>query len=107
VNARAKATQTKVDLANATPEQIAQYQEAQQGLSGALSRLLVTVEKYPDLKANQGFLDLQSQLEGTENRINTERNRFNEDANSYKTLVEKFPNNLFAGIFGFKAIPLF
>ena len=107
VNARAKATQTKVDLASATPEQIAQYQQAQQGLSGALSRLLVTVEKYPDLKANQGFLDLQSQLEGTENRINTERNRFNEDANSYKTLVEKFPNNLFAGIFGFKAIPLF
>jgi len=107
VNARAKATATTVDVANATPEQLAQFQQAQQGLSSALSRLLVTVEKYPDLKANQNFLELQSQLEGTENRINIERNRFNEVATTYRNTIQKFPNNLFAGVFGFDALPLF
>ncbi|MCK0130089.1 LemA family protein [Flavobacteriaceae bacterium F08102] len=107
VNARAKATSTTIDVANATPEQLAQFQQAQQGLTSALSRLLVTVEKYPDLKANQSFLDLQSQLEGTENRINTERNRFNEVATTYRNAIQKFPNNIFAGMFGFDAMPLF
>jgi len=107
VNARAKATQTKIDLANATPEQIAQYQQAQQGLNSALGRLLVTVEKYPDLHANQNFLELQSQYEGSENRVNVARLKFNKEATKYRNRVEKFPNNIFAGIFGFKALPLF
>ena len=101
IEARAKATQTTIDPTNITPEQLAQFQEAQQGLSGALSRLLVTVERYPDLKANQNFVELQSQLEGTENRINVERNRYNEAVNIYNKHIKIFPNSFFAGILGF------
>ncbi|MFN5793376.1 MAG: LemA family protein [Bacteroidota bacterium] len=99
VEARAKATSMTVDASNLNPENIQKFQAAQDGLSGALSRLLVTIEKYPDLKANQNFLELQSQLEGTENRINVERNRFNELVKEYNTYIKKFPNNLIAGLF--------
>jgi len=102
IEARAKATSTTIDVNDLTPEKMAAFQEAQAGLSSALSRLLVTVERYPDLKANQNFLELQSQLEGTENRINVERNRFNEAVNTYDIHTTKFPNKLLAGWFGFK-----
>ncbi|WP_315817643.1 LemA family protein [Paraflavitalea speifideaquila] len=81
---------------------MAQFQQAQGELSGALSRLLVTVEKYPDLKANQNFQDLQKQLEGTENRIKVSRNDFNTAVQGYNSTVRRFPNNLFSGMFGFK-----
>jgi LemA protein len=84
------------------PAQMAQFQAAQQNLSNALSRLLVVVEKYPELKANQNFLELQSQLEGTENRIAVERRRFNEASQTYNTYVLKFPNSMVAGMSGFK-----
>lgn len=97
---RASSIQISADDLN-DPQKIQQFQQAQQQLSGALSRMLVTVEKYPELKANQNFRDLQVQLEGTENRISTERQRFNEAVQSYNTSVKRFPNNLFAGIFGF------
>ncbi|MEI6522323.1 MAG: LemA family protein [Bacteroidota bacterium] len=99
VEARAKATSMTIDPSNLNPENIQKFQAAQDGLSGALSRLLVTIEKYPDLKANQNFLELQSQLEGTENRINVERNKFNELVKEYNTYIKKFPNNLIAGLF--------
>ena len=102
IEARSKASSIQVsadDLNN--PQKVQQFQQAQQQLSGALSRLLVTVEKYPELKANQNFRDLQIQLEGTENRISTERQRFNESVQSYNTMVQRFPNNVFAGLFGF------
>jgi LemA protein len=89
------------------PETLKQFQEAQGGLTSALSKLLVTVEKYPDLKANQNFLELQSQLEGTENRIKVARDEFNESVKTYNVKVKKFPNNLFAGIFGFRSRPYF
>ena len=102
VNARAKATSMTIDPANLTPENIAKFQQAQGELSGALSRLLVTIEKYPDLKANQNFRDLQAQLEGTENRIKVARNDFNGSVQSFNTIVKSFPNNIFAGMFGFK-----
>ena len=102
IEARAKATQTTVDPSNITPEQLAQFQQAQSGLSGALSRLLVTIERYPELKANQNFLELQSQLEGTENRINISRDRFNEAVNLYDIHTTTFPNKILAGWFGFK-----
>lgn len=102
IEARAKATATTIDANNLTPEKMAAFQEAQTGLSSALSRLLVTIERYPDLKANQNFLDLQSQLEGTENRINVERNRFNEAVNIYDIHTTKFPNKILAGWFGFE-----
>lgn len=107
VNARAKATQVTIDPANLNEETMAQFQAAQGELSSALSRLLVSVEAYPDLKANQNFLDLQAQLEGTENRISTERTRFNEAAQQYNTLVRRFPNNIIAGMSGFTAKPYF
>lgn len=100
--ARSKASSIQIsadDLNN--PQKIQQFQQAQQQLSGALSRMLLTVEKYPELKANQNFRDLQVQLEGTENRISTERQRFNEAVQKYNTTVQRFPNNLFAGVFGF------
>jgi LemA protein len=100
IKARAAATQTTIDPSNITPENMATFQKAQQGLSGALSRLLVTVEKYPELKANQNFLELQSQLEGTENRINVERNRFNKDVNVFSKHIKKFPNNVLNGFIG-------
>ncbi len=102
IEARAKATSTSIDVNDLTPEKMAAFQEAQAGLSSALSRLLVTVERYPDLKANQNFLELQSQLEGTENRINIARDRFNEAVNFYDIHTTKFPNKLLAGWFGFK-----
>ena len=101
VNARAKATAMTVDPANLTPENIAKFQAAQGELSGALSRLLVTIERYPDLKANQNFRDLQAQLEGTENRIKVARNDFNAAVQTYNTTVKSFPNNIFANMFGF------
>ncbi len=107
IKARAAATQTKIDPTNITPEQLAQFQQAQQGLSGALSRLLVTVEKYPDLKADKNFLELQSQLEGTENRIKIERDRFNKDVNTYNIHIKKLPGSLFAGMLGFKEMARF
>lgn len=101
INARARATSINVDANNLDPQAIAQFQEAQAGLSGALSRLLVTVERYPDLKANQNFLQLQSQLEGTENRIAVERRRFNDTVGSYNQAIRVFPGALVAGITGF------
>lgn len=101
IEARAKATSTTIDANNITPEKLAAFQEAQTGLSSALSRLLVTVERYPDLKANQNFLELQSQLEGTENRINVARDRYNEQVNIYDIFTTKFPNKILAGWFGF------
>ena len=107
IKARSEATKTTIDPSNLTPENIAQFQQAQQGLSGALSRLLVTVERYPELKADKSFIELQSQLEGTENRINVERNRFNELAGNYNIYIRKFPMNLLAGAFGFDDATLF
>ncbi len=101
IEARAKATSTTIDVENLTPEKMAAFQEVQTGLSSALSRLLVTVERYPDLKANQNFLELQSQLEGTENRINVARDRYNEQVNIYDIYTSKFPNKILAGWFGF------
>jgi LemA protein len=101
IEARAKATSTTIDVDNLTPDKLAAFQEAQTGLSSALSRLLVTVERYPDLKANQNFLELQSQLEGTENRINVARDRYNEQVNIYDIFTTKFPNKILAGWFGF------
>ena len=100
IKARAAATQTTIDPTNITPENMAAFQKAQEGLSGALSRLLVTVEKYPDLKANQNFLELQSQLEGTENRINVERNRYNGEVNLFNKHIKMFPNNFINNFFG-------
>jgi len=102
VNARAQATQTKIDVTNLSPEKIAEFQKAQSQLSGAIGRLLVTMEKYPELKATDAFRDLQSQLEGTENRIKVSRNDFNGAVQEYNTGVKKFPMVLFSGIFGFK-----
>ncbi|MGG8496641.1 LemA family protein [Tenacibaculum sp. TC6] len=107
INARAKATQTTVSAADLTPESMAKFQEAQAGLSGALSRLLVSVERYPDLKANQNFLELQSQLEGTENRINVARDRFNEGVNKYNKHIKVFPGSILAGWFGFEEMARF
>ncbi len=102
IKARAEATKTTIDPANITPEDLAAFNQAQSGLSSALSRLLVTVERYPDLKANQNFLELQSQLEGTENRINVARDRFNEAVEPYNKHIKTFPNTLLAGLFGFE-----
>ncbi len=99
IKARAEATKTTINAGDLTPEKMAAFQKAQSGLSGALSKLMVVVERYPDLKASQSFLELQSQLEGTENRINVERNRFNKMVNPYNQLLKKFPNFLFAGWF--------
>ena len=101
INARAKATSTTIDAGNLTPEKMAAFQQAQSGLTGALSKLMVVVERYPDLKANKNFLELQSQLEGTENRINVARDRFNEGVNVYNKHIKKFPGSLLAGIFNF------
>ncbi|WP_159469503.1 LemA family protein [Dyadobacter sp. 3J3] len=101
IEARAKATSTTINADQLTPENIDKFQGAQDQLSGALSRLLVSVEKYPDLKANQNFLELQAQLEGTENRIAVARNDFNTVVKDYNQEVRTFPTNLFAGIFGF------
>ena len=101
INARAKATSVNINAGNLTPENMAAFQQAQTGLTGALSKLLVSVERYPDLKANANFLELQSQLEGTENRINVARDRFNEGTNKYNKHIKVFPNSVLAGIFNF------
>jgi LemA protein len=102
IQARASATQIKVDVNDLSPEKIQQYQAAQGQLSQALGRLLAVSEAYPDLKANANFQNLQAQLEGTENRINVARNDFNEAVNGYNSSVRTFPNNIVAGITGFK-----
>jgi LemA protein len=101
IEARSKATGVNVNAGDLSPEKIQQFQQAQQGLSSALSRLMVVVERYPDLKANQGFLQLQSQLEGTENRISVERRRFNEVTQDYNTYIRRFPQTMLAGMYGF------
>ena len=105
INARSQATKTTIDPSNLTAENMAQFQQAQQGLSGALSRLLVTVERYPELKADQSFLELQSQLEGTENRINVSRDKYNDAVNIYDKHIKRFPGNILAGILGFDEMP--
>ncbi|MDQ1148535.1 LemA protein [Sphingobacterium sp. 2149] len=103
VEARAKATSVTINADDLSEENIAKFQKVQDEFSGSLSRLLASVEAYPDLKANQNFLELQAQLEGTENRISTERRAYNEAVQQYNTTVRSFPNNLMAGMFGFKA----
>ncbi|WP_408022201.1 LemA family protein [Sphingobacterium sp.] len=103
VEARAKATSVTINADDLSEENIAKFQKVQDQFSGSLSRLLASVEAYPDLKANQNFLELQAQLEGTENRISTERRSYNEAVQQYNTTVRSFPNNLMAGMFGFKA----
>jgi len=105
IQARAKATSTTIDVGDLTPEKMAQFQQAQSGLSGALSKLLVSVERYPDIKANQNFLELQSQLEGTENRVNVARDRYNAEVNKYDIFTTKFPAKLLTSMFGFKEMP--
>lgn len=102
VKARSEATQVKVDSENLTPEKLAAFQKAQSGVSSALGRLLAVAENYPDLKANQNFLELQSQLEGTENRITVARKDFNDTAKSYNQAIRQFPKNILAGMFGFE-----
>jgi LemA protein len=101
VEARAKATQVKIDANNLTEDKFKEFEQAQKGVSSALSRLLVTVEAYPDLKANQNFRALMDELSGTERRISTERKRFNDVVQDYNSHIRSFPNNLFAGMFGF------
>ena len=101
INARAEATKTTIDPSNLNEESLKKFQAAQGELSSALSRLMVVMERYPDLKANQNFSELQAQLEGTENRITVERKRFNEVAQAYNTYIRSFPNNILAGMFGF------
>ncbi|MGR6981387.1 LemA family protein [Testudinibacter sp. P27/CKL/0425] len=107
IEARAKASQTKIDPANMTQEQLNQFQQEQNSVGSALSRLLVTVERYPELKAHEGFMNLQAQLEGTENRINKARNDFNAAAKTYNSYVRQFPTKFAAMIFGFKEKPYF
>lgn len=107
IEARAKATSTTIDANNLNAQSLQQFQQAQDGLSSALSKLMVVVERYPDLKANQNFLQLQAQLEGTENRIAVERRNFNTSAGEFNTKIRTFPANLYAGFFGFEKEPYF
>ena len=107
IEARAKATSVNIDPSNITPEQLAQFQEAQDQLSGALSRLLVSIERYPELKANENFMALQAQLEGTENRITVERQKFNDTAKDYNQYIRKFPRNIIASMFDFEKVGYF
>ena len=107
IQARAQATQTTIDPTNITAEQLAAFNQAQGGLSSALSRLLVTIERYPDIKANENFLKLQDELVSTENSIQTQRTRFNEAINPYNQHVKQFPNVLLSGILGFDEKPYF
>lgn len=100
--ARSQATQVKIDPSNCTPQQLAAYQKAQGDVTTALGKLLAITENYPDLKANQNFLELQSQLEGTENRINVSRKDFNDSAKKYNTSLRRFPRNIIASMFGFE-----
>lgn len=102
IEARAKATAISIDASKLTPENVQTFQKAQEGLSGALSRLMMVTENYPQLKSNQNFLELQSQLEGTENRIAVERRNFNEVVKDYNTWGRTFPNSMFAGMWDFK-----
>ena len=102
MKARSEATQTKVDPTNLTPQKLAEYQKAQAGISQALGRLMVIQERYPDLKANQNFQELQAQLEGTENRINVARKDFNDAAKKYNVSIRSFPKNILAKMFGFE-----
>lgn len=101
VEARSKATQISVDPTNLTAEKLKEYQQAQGAVSSALGKLLAITENYPELRANENFSELQAQLEGTENRITEARKRYNEAVQDYNVLIRKFPNNLFAGMFGF------
>jgi LemA protein len=103
MEARAKATSVNIDASKLTAESIQKFQAAQSGISGALGKLMMVSERYPDLKANQNFLELQAQLEGTENRINVERNKYNEAVGSFNKTIKKFPNNMFNGMYGFEA----
>ena len=107
VTARTRATQMTVNVDDLTPEKLQAYQKAQGEVGSALGRLLAITENYPDLKANQNFLELQAQLEGTENRISVERRNFNEAAKNYNTAIRTFPRNLLAGMFGFEKRPYF
>lgn len=107
VEARAKVSQMNIDPSNCTPEQLQAYQKAQGELGQALGRLIAIQENYPDLKANENFMDLQKQLEGTENRINEARNKFNAAVTDYNKSIRSFPNNLLAGIFGFQTMEKF
>lgn len=107
ISARSKATQITVDSQNLTSEELAKYQKAQGELGSALGKLLAITENYPDLKANQNFLELQAQLEGTENRITVERKKFNDVAREYNTTIRQFPKNIVAGMFGFEKKPYF
>ena len=107
VNARSKATQMTIDPTNLTPEKLQEFQAAQGELSAALGRLMMIREAYPDLKANQNFIELQAQLEGTENRITVAREQFNQEVQKYNTLVRQFPKNIIAGLFGFERKPTF
>jgi LemA protein len=107
IEARAKATSVNITAENLNEQTMAQFQQAQDGLSSALSKLMVVVEKYPDLKANQNFLELQSQLEGTENRIANERMKFNETTKTYNVYIRRFPAKIFASIYGFDQKPYF
>lgn len=107
ISARTKATQTSINLNEISSEKMAAFQQAQGELSSALSRLMVSIERYPDLKANQNFQALQAQLEGTENRISVERRKFNEIARVYNTNIRRFPKNIVAGLFGFEKRPYF
>ena len=107
IEARAKATAVNINADNLDNESLQRFQQAQSGLSSALSKLMVSVERYPQLTATQNFSNLQSQLEGTENRINVQRNRFNEKVRAYNTYIRKFPNNIFAGMFGFERMTPF
>ncbi len=107
INARAKATSTTINAGELSPARIAAFQQAQDGLSSALSKLMVVVERYPELKANQNFLELQAQLEGTENRIAVERRKFNEAAQKYNTFIKLFPKNMLANMFDFEQKPYF
>ncbi len=105
IEARSKATSVTIDPTKMTPENLDQFQQAQGQLSSALSRLMVVVERYPELKATQNFRDLQVELEGTENRISVERRKFNEVAQTYNTYIKRFPQSFLAGMFGFQAKP--
>lgn len=107
IEARAKATSVQINANDMTAENMKKFQDAQAGLGGALGRLMVVAEQYPNLKANQNFLDLQSQLEGTENRIATERRKFNEIARDYNTFIRVFPRSIWAGLFKFEKKPYF
>lgn len=105
--ARSNASSIQIDPSNLDAAALEKFNKAQSQLNGALSRLLVTVERYPDLKSNQNFLELQAQLEGTENRIAVSRSRFNETAQGYNTYIRKFPSSMLAGVYGFERKPLF